>query len=200
MSHVQTWLGGRSHQPRRFGPRVAALAAAFPYVGALCRRQGARRAPRRRVPARQRRGAVPIDRSACHPQGAARRGHPDRGRQLFDRRAHASSPLAGRFRGMPRISEAFFWISRIAWACSRRPRRRAFSLRKRSLSLATGSRRRPWGPRGVANACNEPSRRARRQAASCEEYRPSRRSKAPTSPGAPGRHRLLPVPAAYTAH
>ena len=54
----------------------------------------------------------------------------------------------------------------------------------RSFSLATGSRRRPWGPRALANACNEPSRRARRQAVSCEEYRPSRRSKAPTSPGA----------------
>ena len=57
-------------------------------------------------------------------------------------------------------------------------------MRKRSFSPATGSRRRPWGPRGLANACKVPSRRARRQAVSCEEYRPSRRSKAPTSPGA----------------
>ena len=86
--------------------------------------------------------------------------------------------------GCPGSRRLFFWISRIPWACSRRRRRRAFSLRKRSFSLATGSRRRPWGPRGLANACNEPSRRARRQAVSCEEYRPSRRSKAPISPGA----------------
>ena len=58
--------------------------------------------------------------------------------------------------------------------CRARRRKRAFSLRSCSFSWTTGSRRRPFGPRGLASAFNEPARRARRHSARCEEYRPSR--------------------------
>ena len=72
--------------------------------------------------------------------------------------------------------------------CRRRRRKRAFSLRSCSFSWTTGSRRRPFGPRGLASAFNEPARRARRHSAKCEEYRPSRP------------HRTLPSPVPRANH
>ena len=55
----------------------------------------------------------------------------------FGRTYHTSSSPGGGFSGMARISEVFFWISRIVFACSSRRRNRAFSFRSCSNSTAS---------------------------------------------------------------
>ena len=76
---------------------------------------------------------------APHPMRGTLKPTPRPG-EMFGRTYHTSSSAGGRFRGMPRISEAFFWISRMVCACSSRRRSRAFSLRSCSFSTATSSR------------------------------------------------------------
>ena len=128
--------------------------------------------------------AMTIYRGTRHTQCPARGSQPNSRGEMFGHTYHTSSSAGGGFRGMPRISEAFFWISSMVCACSNRRRNLAFSLRSCSFSTATSSRRRPLGPRGLDSALSVPSRRARRHWVNCEEYNTSRRSRAPTSPGA----------------
>ena len=69
-------------------------------------------------------------------------------------------------------------------ACSRRRSSRAFSARNRVFSGASG-----WKfdlrPRFFADsACSVPSSRCRRHVERCDEYSPSRRSRAPIAPSA----------------
>ena len=85
------------------------------------------------------------------------------------------------FRGIPRSSEAFFWISSMTSARCKRFFNRAFS---RSSSLTRGSSCFALGPRFcLARPSLAILSRCRRQLLRLEEKRPSRLRIAPTSPG-----------------
>jgi hypothetical protein len=80
----------------------------------------------------------------------------------------------------PKEAPRLFW-DRDDAACSSRFRSRAFS---RSTSFTRRSTTRTFGPRFLeCRAARVPCSTARRQAVSSEEYSPSRRRRAPISPG-----------------
>ena len=97
----------------------------------------------------------------------------------------ASLPLlSGGGRGIPRISESFFWTSMIVSAWRSLAASRWFSRLSRSFSAIKGASGLAFGPRrlGVSPA-SVPSSRCCRHVLRCDEYRPSRRSRAPSWPG-----------------
>ena len=108
-------------------------------------------------------------------------------RQVSDREGRRSPCDSSLGNGRPNSAASFFESRRwprgarrasSAWRCDARARR-SFC---RAGSTAT-----VFGPRffvAAPGAEDRPSPRATRQAASCEEYSPSRRSSAPISPGA----------------
>ena len=72
----------------------------------------------------------------------------------------------------PTSCENFFWASMIN------------SVRSNAaICFCVGSGTVATGPRRVAGPCNSPRRCAVRQNARCDEYNPSRRNNAPSSPG-----------------
>ena len=82
----------------------------------------------------------------------------------------------------PRIPATLFWISMIVSACSSC---RRSCMTSRSSRLTRGSTGFGFGPRFLdRRLASAPASRCRRQADSNDEYSPSRRSRAPTSPGA----------------
>ena len=83
-------------------------------------------------------------------------------------------------RGIPSSSEVFFWISNIVSTRARRRWSRAFS---RSSSLTRGSSAFAFRPRFLdVIPTLAISSRWRRQLDNCDEYKPSRRRRAATSP------------------
>src|SRR5690606_7427101 len=98
--------------------------------------------------------------------------------QPFPSSSSSSGGIGGR--SMPKIAEAFFWISMRNSARSSRRRNLAFSRRSRAASISAADL--PLRPRLLPKACNVPSRLCLRQSVRWDEYRPSRRRRAPTSP------------------
>jgi len=102
--------------------------------------------------------------------------------------------VLGRLLLDPKRPREFFWTSITVWACPRRRRRRAFSFFSRSISASLGS-----APLRPGRPPRRPSVRWRRQSTRWEEYRPSRRSSAPISPGARARSASSRILSLYSA-
>jgi hypothetical protein len=92
------------------------------------------------------------------------------------------SGARGVWRG-PEQRRHFFWTSTRASARSARCFHRVISRACSAMTLSRESVTRDAGPRFFAGPANCPRSRAARQVARWEEYRPSRRSSAPTAPG-----------------
>ncbi len=125
--------------------------------------------------------APAIQRGASYSKGLAGfRRLSNSSRQLLGRHHQSFSSLSGGFRGIPRSSEVFFWISSIVSTRARRCFNRAFS---RSSSLTRGSSAFAFRPRFLdVNPALAILSRWRRQLERCDEYSPSRRRRAATSP------------------
>ena len=125
--------------------------------------------------------APAIQRGTSHTQSLAGfRRLPNPPRQLLGRHDQSFSSLSSGFRGIPSSSEVFFWISNIVSTRARRRWSRAFS---RSSSLTRGSSALAFRPRFLdVIPTLAISSRWRRQLDNCDEYKPSRRRRAATSP------------------
>src|SRR3972149_6189184 len=137
--------------------------------------------PRTTLRPRRHRPTAAIRCRASDSQGLTRfRCLSNPSRQLLGRCHQTFSSLSGGFRGIPSNSEAFFWISSIVSTRASRRFSLAFSC---SSSLIRGSSAFPFRPRFVdARPTLAISSRWRRHAERSEEYRPSRRRSAATSP------------------
>ncbi len=60
---------------------------------------------------------LPIQRGSRDADRLARRGSADRWRELFHRLHQSCPSVSGVFRGIPKISETFFWTSITVSAC-----------------------------------------------------------------------------------
>ena len=125
--------------------------------------------------------APAIQRGTSHTQSLAGfRRLPNPPRQLLGRHDQSFSSLSSGFRGIPSSSEVFFGISSIVSTRARRRWSRAFS---RSSSLTRGSSAFAFRPRFLdVIPTLAISSRWRRQLDNCDEYKPSRRRRAATSP------------------
>src|SRR5439155_24416349 len=104
-----------------------------------------------------------------------------------ERRSHFTHRLEPHFAlssGVPKSAATFFWTSTNASARSARCFHRTISRSCSAIFLSRGSGGVAFGPRGFgASPASSPRSRAARQVVRCEEYNPSRRSSAPSSPG-----------------
>jgi hypothetical protein len=174
--------------------------------GTAPRRGGSRRPPRGRDPRNAARGAARARRSvlrrgahegmadaATGHAGAAAAGSRWPAAARAPRRsgrcrggARCRSPSPSRWLGVqrrPSKAASFFCTSTRASARSARFCQRAASSSSSAIFLSRGEAICGTGPRFLANPANSPRSRAARQVARWDEYRPSRRSRAPTAPG-----------------
>src|SRR5207245_3318791 len=115
-----------------------------------------------------------------YPERCARRRNPEPRSHL----AHRLEPHFALSSGAPKSAATFFWSSTSASARSARCFHRAISRSCSAIFLSRGSGGVAFGPRGFgASPASSPRSRAARQVVRCEEYNPSRRSSAPSSPG-----------------
>jgi hypothetical protein len=127
----------------------------------------------------------PIQGRRRDTEGAARRPGPDDWRQLVHGGLATHSLLSPGFAPLgssssPRSAETFPWtsITLRAFASSASAR----SARRRSFSFSATSGSAFFLPRRRPSRASAPSSRCLRQSVRCEEYSPSRRSRAPISP------------------
>ena len=129
-----------------------------------------------------RRGApMAIERCPGHADALTQRRRLAGRRDGLDGPHQSLSSSSSGVRGIPRISATFFWRVMIVSArCNFRWSRR-FSV---SSCFTRGSTGRGVGPRRRPRISRRaPASRCRRQFVSSDEYNPSRRNRAPTSPG-----------------
>ena len=173
------------HRGMDCGGRLVDEALAVQHVEHRLALGGVQRARRRRTGPRGgggRHGApTAIERRPGHADAVTqRRGLARRGDGLDGPHQSVSSSSRG-VRGIPRISAIFFWRVMIVSArCNVRWSRR-FSV---SSCFTRGSTGRGVGPRRRPRISRKaPASRCRRQFVSSDAYSPSRRNRAPTSPG-----------------
>src|ERR1035437_7282960 len=144
---------------------------------------GVQGAPRRGAkPVRDGRLQAAIQRGAGHAEGAAGGRLADTFAQLQGGAHEFSSPIWMFGIGLPRRAATFFWTSMINSAFFSFLLRRAL-LATSLLFSSTSGLTTTLGPRFLGvRASNSPCFRCRLQVVRCEEERPSRRNRAPTTP------------------